>query len=261
MIQLSRPVWQIKSRVALNQAEQDRLVRAIDSALEVTRRDQFHVWLSGPFRELLPHDFLVCVVFSGGEAPKAIDGLHRGLVGQDVMNALCHAQQGLALRLAKMHRHDRRQSCALDKNAFAALLVDDEVQVYRHMLNNVVIHRLSLLSGVVYSCLLFNVPQDQMDRCRHLFRLVASHLKMVLSRVMPKHHWDIAALTPREIEILRYMSQGKSNREISAHLGISAITVKSHVSKLYRKLDVQNRDEAVSLGLIAAGSPLEANQE
>lgn len=236
----------------LDQSEQERLVSAIESALEVCHLDQFHVWLDGPFRELLPHEILVCVVFSANEEPRPIGCLRGGLSAQEVINSLCHVPNGLALRLAQMHRHDRRQSCAVEKKSLSSLLVGPEVDRYSHVLDNVVIHRLSMLSGVVYSCLLFNVPQNQVDRSRPLFRLVASHLKMALSRVMPKHHWDITALTPREVEILRYMSQGKSNREISIRLGISSITVKSHVSKLYRKLDVQNRDEAVSIGLINA---------
>lgn len=60
-----------------------------------------------------------------------------------------------------------------------------------------------------------------------------------------------APLTERELEILRWMGEGRSNREISAILDISAITLKNHVTKIYRKLDVQNRADAVARGLAA----------
>jgi DNA-binding NarL/FixJ family response regulator len=63
-----------------------------------------------------------------------------------------------------------------------------------------------------------------------------------------------AALTPRELEILRFISEGLTLASIGNRLGISPRTVESHVGKLYRKLAVNTRvqavSRAVSLGLI-----------
>lgn len=53
-------------------------------------------------------------------------------------------------------------------------------------------------------------------------------------------------LTPREAEILRCISQGRSNMEIGAMLGINTLTVKDHVRKILRKLQVNNRTQAVA---------------
>jgi DNA-binding CsgD family transcriptional regulator len=123
------------------------------------------------------------------------------------------------------------------------------------LLRNAVIHRIRLISGVAYAFVLVNVPAEQIERCQQLFRLAASHLKMALSRALANPgRSHAAALTRRELEILQWMGKGKSNREISALLGISAITLKSHVSKLYRKLDAQNRAEAVARGLPSPAS-------
>src|SRR5262245_48050588 len=55
-----------------------------------------------------------------------------------------------------------------------------------------------------------------------------------------------ALLTPREIEVLRDVSDGLTNKEIAGHLGISLHTVKFHLESLMRKLDVSSRAEAVS---------------
>jgi two-component system NarL family response regulator len=61
-------------------------------------------------------------------------------------------------------------------------------------------------------------------------------------------------LTGREVEVLEYLACGKSNKEISALLGISETTVKSHLRSIFRKLDVLSRTEAIGtasrLGLI-----------
>jgi DNA-binding NarL/FixJ family response regulator len=63
-----------------------------------------------------------------------------------------------------------------------------------------------------------------------------------------------AVLTPREHEILTFVSQGLTTRQIGGRLGISPRTVETHVSKLYRKLGVRSRVQAVAraaqLGLI-----------
>lgn len=62
------------------------------------------------------------------------------------------------------------------------------------------------------------------------------------------------ALTSREVEVLEHLSRGKSNKEISALLGISETTVKTHLGSIFRKLDVLSRTEAIAtasrLGLI-----------
>jgi LuxR family maltose regulon positive regulatory protein len=51
-------------------------------------------------------------------------------------------------------------------------------------------------------------------------------------------------LTPREVEILRLVMAGYSNRAIAEQLVISEWTVKSHLTKIYRKLDVASRTQA-----------------
>jgi transcriptional regulator EpsA len=58
-----------------------------------------------------------------------------------------------------------------------------------------------------------------------------------------------SALTPREQEILRWICLGKSNGEIGAILSISPLTVKNHVQKLLRRLNVVNRAQAVAKAL------------
>ena len=53
-------------------------------------------------------------------------------------------------------------------------------------------------------------------------------------------------LTERELEVLRLVAQGLSNREISARLFLSVITIKGHNRNIFRKLGVRRRTEAVA---------------
>jgi DNA-binding NarL/FixJ family response regulator len=64
-------------------------------------------------------------------------------------------------------------------------------------------------------------------------------------------------LTRREIEILRLVAEGRSNREVGQLLWVTDQTVKFHLANAYRKLGVRNRFEAsqwaVTRGLVKAG--------
>lgn len=59
----------------------------------------------------------------------------------------------------------------------------------------------------------------------------------------------ISGLTPREIDILRLICKAQSNKQIARDLGLSEKTVRNHASKLFAKLGVSSRQEAI----VAAG--------
>lgn len=54
------------------------------------------------------------------------------------------------------------------------------------------------------------------------------------------------ALTPRELDVLRLMVAGRSNREIAASLEIGDETVKTQMSHVLAKLEVENRVQAIA---------------
>jgi LuxR family transcriptional regulator of csgAB operon len=58
-------------------------------------------------------------------------------------------------------------------------------------------------------------------------------------------HSGMFDLTRREKEILKLIALGKSNDEIADKLNISTLTVKTHVSNIYRKTNVPNRIQAI----------------
>jgi len=64
----------------------------------------------------------------------------------------------------------------------------------------------------------------------------------------------VEPLSQRELEVLRLVSQGLSNRDISARLVLALDTIKGHNRRIYEKLQVQRRTEAVArareLGLV-----------
>ncbi len=75
-------------------------------------------------------------------------------------------------------------------------------------------------------------------------RGIMNNLHLINSPIqplVPKYY----ALTTREIELLSYLVEGLSNREIAEKLQIEMKTVKNHLTHIYSKLQVQNRLEAV----------------
>ena len=61
--------------------------------------------------------------------------------------------------------------------------------------------------------------------------------KAVKSNVAPP-------LSPREFEVLRMATQGMTNAQIAAQMGVTVHAVKFHLASIYRKLGVANRTEA-----------------
>ncbi|MGI5420920.1 response regulator transcription factor [Actinomadura luteofluorescens] len=66
-------------------------------------------------------------------------------------------------------------------------------------------------------------------------------------------------LTPREKEVLRLVGGGLSNTELAAHLHLSEATVKTHVTRIFAKLGLRDRAQAVVVayesGLVTPGTP------
>lgn len=69
---------------------------------------------------------------------------------------------------------------------------------------------------------------------------------IVADRLMTRVRTPRTSLTPRELEVLKLVAAGSSNREIGHSLMLSEATVKSHLVHIYDKLGVRSRTSAVA---------------
>lgn len=115
--------------------------------------------------------------------------------------------------------------------------------------------QLNLLSLGVRGFIAPNMPADAMKDAvaavcdggiwapkRITDRLLTSLLQ---GAVAPKPRRESFQLTPRELEVLQAMAAGLSNAEIAARLFLSEKTVKTHAHKIFRKMGVDSRVQAV----------------
>jgi len=88
----------------------------------------------------------------------------------------------------------------------------------------------------------------------------------IFDQAAPREHRQIAscpenmtALTPRERQIMRLVSEGLSNKEIGRRLNIVDGTIKVHLHNIFQKLEVRNRTvlAALAMGLPSASEPPE----
>ena len=97
------------------------------------------------------------------------------------------------------------------------------------------------------------------ERERTLLELLRPHLSLIRDHVEPPasgpSHEPDAHLTPRESEVLDWVANGKTNKEVAAILGVSPHTIRTQLEHVFQKLDVHTRTAAVAKarGVLSAG--------
>ena len=104
--------------------------------------------------------------------------------------------------------------------------------------------------------LLKGAPREEIFRAIRVVYEGGSLLQPIVASKLMQHvsqqasqSAEMDSLTPRELEVLQLLAQGKSNKQIAAELVISERTTKFHVSSIFSKLEASNRTEAVKIAV------------
>ena len=92
-----------------------------------------------------------------------------------------------------------------------------------------------------------SMPLEQMLQAVRVVHAGGQYFPREISdRVNQRIQSDIS---PREIEVLRLIAQGKANKEIGVKLGISEGTVKNHLTNIFTKLGAVDRAQALTIAV------------
>jgi DNA-binding NarL/FixJ family response regulator len=95
--------------------------------------------------------------------------------------------------------------------------------------------------------LLKSMPLQQVLEAVRVVHLGGQYIpREIASRMSQRLHSDMSA---REIEVLRLIAQGRSNKEIASELGIVEGTVKAHVTNIFAKLGAADRTQAITIAM------------
>jgi transcriptional regulator EpsA len=232
----------------------------IDASLRVHARHQFFTWTQGLLQNLIRHELLICALRSGEPLLFHVDSLATWPVEPAPFNELFRRDTLLVPHLIRTWEDNAFRPISLEiggASQFAQAPLARELT--RAGASGVVVHGTYDVSGKVSTLFVFACKPDTVGQNPVYFTelivpfLHLAWLRTQVNRPVAEGFGAAPAngpvLTPREQEILKWIHLGKSNMEIGTILGISPLTVKNHVQKILRKLNVQNRAQAVGRGL------------
>ncbi len=253
--------------VILSKMEQEYLLRIIESSLAVRDLRQFFLWSQGQLQALLPHQLMVCMQFGADGAPRRIEAVHGSVQGEAALARLCDPQSGLAVRLARHCAATGALPCMADLRgaAHGRALVPFQSDLDACGYDNLMLDGSGPVAGDASVFALFGLPVAPDARYAYFLALLLPHLHLALARLAgtatagatpgaargAAHYGGKARaaarpLSAREVEIMHWLRTGKRNGEIGAILGLSTLTVKNHLQRIYKLLGVRNRAEAVA---------------
>ena len=242
----------------LTAEECGHLARILLDARRVRQRHQFFSWVHGPVQSLIPHEIMLC-----GISDESGYLLHERFSAcryfrDEHFERTTQPTHGLIAQLADAWSPAGEPKLIHPEtgDAWDIRLVDLE-------LKNVAFHGMPWMNGQLKGYISLSRVRAPFDARLALYmEILLPHLLTTLARVLghevreqngPKR---TSVVSPREIEVLSWVREGKTNHEIALILGLSMLTAKNHLRHAMKKLDVRTRGQAVAkaiaLGLLRA---------
>jgi transcriptional regulator EpsA len=238
-----------------------QLLGAFSSAKSITRHVEFYRWLQNEICDFIPHQVLLT----------AWGDFENGDISYDVASVSPGINTRFLTSLPDLDElvSDLYRSIPVNGIDSHVLHHFDDVEAASGVQTK---SRLLKLVGASMKALLGYRMRDERDNqdCLYVFCSMSSCIEvdpLILGFLMPHidatlrrveclapekegqeilHHPAGAdLLSEREQEVINWVGMGKSNQEIGSILGISHNTVKNHLKRVFRKMDVTSRSQAV----------------
>ncbi len=235
-----------------------RLLSALGEGMRVRRRVEFFAWTQGPLQEIVGHGMLLCGLPRNSGGRMFFDYFYNVPIHPNVLARVCHPRNGLAAEMLEVWLAQGAEPLFIGPHGGAGARVRLAEELDRLGLGEAVVHGIpSAQMGVGAHCFLGFVGLTASSaHLPPLIEMLVPHVFNAYCRSLARDRpaggeqagvdAGDQVITDREIEILKWVREGKSNQEIGMILNISPLTVKNHVQKILRKLQATNRAQAVS---------------
>lgn len=237
------------------------IVRTMQNSLSIKSHFQLLLWMQGDCQEVIPHDVLIS--FSGA--------IQSNTYYYDIVSAVPNIRSlkiphcRISAFRNSIHQHWTGCGCRVTSvsitegcdNPLNAGTFHESLQNMKHMLVHA-IPDTRFKADHLYILLRHGPAFSSAER--KLFELMLPHVDAAVRKIdgLPvlEPEQETApvlintliksGLTTREIEILEWVRNGKTNIEIGMILEISTFTVKNHLQRIFRKINASNRAQAVA---------------
>jgi transcriptional regulator EpsA len=264
---MSKTVSAMKNQITPSDPAPARYLEIMAEGVEVRRHVDMLCWTQGDMQQLLPHDILLA----------AWGNFEEGSVQHDLISPLPAVRSyalgtdSLPFLLSKLHNlwlAGGRKPLLVDFAEYAHLLgsasLPGSACATLRTMRSAVIHGMTDQRGGQDSMYVFlrrnEIPADRaVNSIKVLMPFIDSAIRQVAQLPQqygnPPHHRpqqlrpnhdDASGLSDRETQIMAWVAMGKTNSEIGTILNISGYTVKNHMQRIFQKLNVFNRTQAVS---------------
>ena len=243
--------------------DSERYLKLIEGATAIRRHADLLHWLQGDVQHYLPHDILLA----------GWGSFQEGAIQHDVLSKLPGVRSyavgtdSLPFLLSKFYDCwvlFNKKPCRLDFRSFEYLLGNTSLpgsfSSELRSMRSILIHGMRDERGQ-YECLYVMlsvnlIPEEPTSTAiKMLMPFIDSALRQITHlpqqqkqtlKSLRSPHEDAFGLSDREIQIMDWVAMGKTNSEIGSILNISGFTVKNHMQRIFQKLNVFNRAQAVS---------------
>jgi transcriptional regulator EpsA len=241
--------------------ELEAMALILEHSLKVHTTHHFFCWTQGLLQNLIRHQVLICAIRKTESPVFHVDSFSSNANEPALINNLFNQDSALVSQLLKSWEDDHFQPALFNiEQERAAVNSVLARELLRQGASEILVHGTHDTAGRTTSFFIFACqPGSIKTRQRHLAALLAPSLHTTWVHTQLTHRTQPGPassqnsrselLTSREQEILGWIYQGKSNIEIGMILEISPLTVKNHVQKILRRLNVMNRAQAVGKAL------------
>jgi transcriptional regulator EpsA len=241
----------------------DRLFSAIQRSNKVKKHIDFFIWLQTAVAEFIPHEALMAIwgnFEDGTDARLQFDVASnvKGFNTQVVMGASKEVNECITY-LYQLWLDNNRHFYALNNVGtsefdckFRKVFPD-----LPHEINSLLVFGVNDLRGGNDCLYVFFSKYNKFQIKNTVMDFMMPHIDYVLRKiqhlgpakpvVQKSLSLNMLSLTEREIEVVEWIKAGKTNQEIAIILSITQNTVKSHLKRIYQKLNVSKRAQAVAL--------------